>query len=337
MTVARRRRRRPSPSPALAAALVVALSGCAGGGRLAEPVDVTAPVTTAVAGIPECTAEQAAAIDPLASYEPLSPMPRDGEMPAGSPMDDILQTGRLVVGVSGDTLQFGARNAQTGRIEGFDVDLLREVAKAIFGVDEDEVDSYLEFVIIPYSQRLPKLESGEVDIVAHTMTINCRRWQRIAFSAEYFRAGGALLVKNDSQATSLADLGAAGAMVCAPAGSTNLDYLSTVYPTELTLVVPDVTDCLIALQDGTADAATGDNTVLAGLMAQDPNLRMLEGDLLTQEPYGFGFNATDVDLARYVNGLLERWIADGTWQTLHRRWLGIDGVPPQLLYGREQA
>lgn len=310
---------------------------CADGGRLTDPVEVTSPPSTEAAGIPECTDAQAAAIDPLASYDPLSPMPADGQMPPGSPMARIQDNGRLVVGVSGDTLQFGARNAQTGRIEGFDVDLLREIAKAIFDVGNDEVDNFIEFVIIPYSQRLPKLEAGEVDVVAHTMTINCRRWNRIAFSAEYFRAGGALLVKNDSAATSLADLGGAEAIVCAPAGSTNLDYLATVYPAELTLVVPDITDCLIALQDGTADAATGDNTVLAGLMAQDPNLRMLEGDLLTQEPYGFGFNAADVDLARYVNGLLERWIDDGTWQELHRRWLGVDGEPPTPLYGREAS
>ena len=48
-------------------------------------------------------------------------------------MAAIRDRGRLIVGVSADTLQFGARNPITGQIEGFDVDILKEVAQAIFG------------------------------------------------------------------------------------------------------------------------------------------------------------------------------------------------------------
>ena len=69
-------------------------------------------------------------------------------MPAGSTMAAIQDRGRLVVGVSADTLQFGARNPIINQIEGFDIDILKEVAKAIFGDDDP---SNIEYRIITYA------------------------------------------------------------------------------------------------------------------------------------------------------------------------------------------
>ena len=57
------------------------------------------------------------------------------------------------------------------------------------------------------------------------MTINCNRWLRIAFSSTYFDAGQRVLVKRGSGFTSIDDLNAASATVCAPEGSTNIEFL----------------------------------------------------------------------------------------------------------------
>ena len=141
-------------------------------------------------------------------------------------MAAIRERGKLIVGVSGDTLLFGARNPLKNEIEGFDIDMLKEVAKAIFGPDGE---SHITYKVITYADRLPNLEAGPdnggVDIVAHTMTINCNRWLRIAFSSKYFDAGQRVLVKKGSGFTSIDDLNARSATVCAPEGSTNIDLL----------------------------------------------------------------------------------------------------------------
>ena len=138
--------------------------------------------------------------------------------------------GRLIVGVSADTLLLAARNPVSGRIEGFDIDMARLVAKAIFG-DPDKI----ELRVITTAQRIPVLQDGSVDLVVRAMTINCARWQQIAFSAEYYRAGQKVLVPLGSKATSLDDL--SGQRVCAPTGSTSLDKLST-FPKVVTVVRP---------------------------------------------------------------------------------------------------
>ena len=60
-------------------------------------------------------------------------------MPAGSTMDRIQKRGRLIAGVSADTLLLGARNPVSGQIEGFDIDMLHAVSQAIFG-DPNKVE-----------------------------------------------------------------------------------------------------------------------------------------------------------------------------------------------------
>jgi len=323
----------------LAALPLLLIAGCASGDRLPSAVQGSPPPTT-VAPAPQKFTCPAAEVETDGStpktYEPDGPLPSPGNLPAGSTMAEIRDRGALRIGVSADTLLFGARNPLSGEIEGFDIDMLKEVAKAIFGVgDDDAAYDLLDFVVIPYSQRIPQLRSGGVDIVSHTMTINCVRWQQIAFSSEYYKSGQRVLVEVTSPYTSIDDLDAAGATVCVPDGSTNQEKLAD-YPAIKAVAVADISDCLVALQAGEVQAITGDDTVLAGLGAQDPSTAVV-GASFTAEPYGLGMPAERVDFVKFVNALLDEMRTDGRWQSIYDRWLlGTLGpqTPPSARYGR---
>ena len=325
----------------LAAAVpALLIAGCASGGRLPSAVEGSAPTTTSPPAVQTFTCpsgEVEADGRTPKSYEPDGPLPSPDELPDGSTMAGIRDRGALRIGVSADTLLFGARNPLSGQIEGFDIDMLKEVAMAIFGVTDEEAYDYLDFVVIPYNQRIPKLRGGEVDIVAHTMTINCVRWQQIAFSSEYYTSGQRVLVEVTSSYSSIDELNAAAATVCVPDGSTNQEKLVD-YPAVIAVAVPDISDCLVALQAGEVQAITGDDTVLAGLGAQDPATAVV-GDSFTAEPYGLGMPAEHVDFVKFVNALLEEMRADGRWQSIYDRWLlGTLGpqTPPEARYGRTE-
>ena len=98
------------------------------------------------------------------------------------------------------------------------------------------------------------------------------------------------------------------------------------------------TDCMVKFQNGETDAITTDDTVLAGLAAQDPYAEVLASERLTEEPYGIGVNAEHVDLVRFINAMLERMRADGSWQASYDRWLRpslqVEAVQPVPVYGR---
>ena len=71
-------------------------------------------------------------------------------------------------------------------------------------------------------------------------------------------------------------------------------------------------------QQGQVDAITGDDTILAGFAAQDPYAKVV-GDAISDEPYGIGVPADQVDMVRFVNGVLDQAKADGTWAEIYDR------------------
>lgn len=284
----------------------------------AEPVvvDEAAPGTP-----PTCDASTA-----TVSYAP------DASAAQGSSLQRIKDRGYLVAGVAADNYLLGARNPFSGQIEGFDIDMVNAIAESIFGTAQGHV----QLRVITAADRIPLLVADEIDIVARNMTINCTRWQQIAFSAEYFHSGQKLLVRKGSGIKSIEDM--SGKRACAPVGTTSIENIQRLAPDAIPVTAVNDTGCLIKFQNGDTDAITTDDTVLAGLAAQDPYALVLTKERLTDEPYGIGVNADRVDLVRFINTVFERMRADGSWQASYDRWLKPSlqtaANQPTPLYGR---
>lgn len=317
---------------------LAALATVAGLGLLAGCSSVTyaeTPLPTATTPKPTSSAPATSAPtcdNATQSYDPLPSLPSRGEI-TDATMRRILARGYLIVGVSADTYLFGARDPFTGGLEGFDIDMARAVAKAMFG-DPSKV----QFRVITAVDRIPLLQDRSVDMVARNMSMTCGRWNDIAFSAEYYRSGQKVLVgKNLEGAASLGLEDLDGKRVCAPTGTTSLTKLQSVKG-PVVVTAPNHTGCLVLFQQGKADAITGDDTVLAGLAAQDPNTVVTKAKAITTEPYGLGFNKADVYLVRYVNRVIADLEADGEWKAVYDRWLagplGPAPTPPTPVYGR---
>lgn len=308
-------------------ALLFAATACGSSTYDATPLPVKETPPAAKPAAPatqDCT-------NALQSFAPDGPLPAPNAMPAGSTMAEIKDRGRLIAGVSADSLNLASRNPITGVIEGFDIDMINAVATAIFGTAKGTV----ELRVISSPQRIPVLKAGTVDIVARNMTINCARWKEIAFSAEYYRSGQKLLVQRDMKAESLSQLG--GQKVCAPAGSTSLDNMMKANPKIIPVTADTDTGCLALFQQGKVVGISGDDTVLAGDAAQDPYARVTKAPKISDEPYGLGINIAKIDFVRFVNGVLEQMKAGPSWQASYNKWLGPalgPAVPPQPLYGR---
>lgn len=304
-----------------AIASLALLAGCAG-------APAAAPEARQQAVAPAAAVPAATVCDD--SFESTMSYAPDGG--AAPTVDAIRARGALRVGVSADTLLMGSRNPLSGQIEGFDIDMLQAVSAAIFGDARP-----LQFRVITSAQRLEVLENHEVDLVARTFTMNCERWETIAFSAEYLTAGQKVLVTRDSDAQSIEDLeGLGDQRVCAPEGTTTLERLQETYPGVEAVPAPTHTGCLVLFQQGKVEAITGDDTILAGFVAQDPYAKVV-GDAFSAEPYGIGVAADQVDLARFINGVLDAAKADGTWAASYDRWLAALGpapAPPVSVYGR---
>ncbi|MDQ1536302.1 MAG: polar amino acid transport system substrate-binding protein, partial [Actinomycetota bacterium] len=207
-----RERRRKTFGSVVAALAILVTTGCSGSGVYADTKYPTAkPPPKAATGAKP--APQPACGNPVASFAP-------DVHATGGQVATIKERGRLIAGVSSDTLLLGARNPLNGQIEGFDIDMLKAVSRAIFN-DPNKI----EYRVITTAQRIPSLADGSVDIVARAMTVNCARWAQIDFSTVYYVAGQKVLVAKGSPVKQMADL--KGKRVCAPNGSTSMDKLKT--------------------------------------------------------------------------------------------------------------
>ncbi|WP_225978122.1 glutamate ABC transporter substrate-binding protein [Gandjariella thermophila] len=323
--------RRARLALAAAALAAMAVSGCAGqppadggGGGADVPVSAAEPAPLGVTTVPAEPPEpptQAAACDPTASLRPTGPLPPSGQMPPGSTMERILQRGRLIVGVDQSSYLFGFRDPFTGAIQGFDIDVIRQVAQAIFG-DPNRV----QYVVVSSADRVPVLQRGDVDLVASTLTITCDRARAVDFSTVYYDAGQRILVRRDSGFRGLDDLH--GRPVCAAKGSTSIHHVAQAASHPVVVGVDDWGDCLVMLQQGQVDAISTDDAVLAGMVAQDP-YTVVVGPRFTDEPYGVGVPKGAEDMVRFVNAVLDRMRADGGWQASYQHWLGAALGPAQ--------
>jgi polar amino acid transport system substrate-binding protein len=305
---------------------------------------VSAPAVSQPAATP--TPSPSPSASPAPQPGPSTPAPAcDNATQSYTPATDsrylasIRGRGYVLVGVSADTRQLGAVDPQNPeRFQGFDIDMARLVARAIFGDP-----AKIRFKVITTADRIGQLQEevdpqdnarGGVDLVARAFTMTCDRWTQIAFSAEYLTAHQGLMVLKTSGITSVTGL--AGKRVCAPRGSTSLARITSKYPKVTAVGVDSHTDCLVLLQEGRVDAITGDNAILAGFQAQDPTTTVTK-DNLSDEPYGLGVSARHKDFAAYVNSVLATAVADGSWQKSYDAWLrGSLGAasPPTPRYGR---
>ena len=287
-----------------------------------DRAELNTPPTTTTAPVPPpapCTTTDATA----RSFRPQGPLPAPGQMPPGTFMQTIQARGKLIVGVDQNTIGFGYRNA-TGEIVGFDTDLLREIAAAIFGSRDA-----IEFRAVTSAKRIPAVTIGAVDIVASIMSITCERWRQVDFSTEYYAARQAVLVRKNSPIHHVADLN--GKRVCATKGSTSIDQIHAFAPGAKLDAVDLRTECLVHLQEGLADAISTDDTILYGFEAQDHNTTLLPDDLNQPERYGMAINRAHPEFVRFVNAVLEQVRADGQWAKFHRKLeldLGIPAAAP---------
>jgi polar amino acid transport system substrate-binding protein len=106
-------------------------------------------------------------------------------------IDRILQHGELRVGTSGNQPPLNALT-KDGKIIGFDADLAGAFAKAM-GVK-------LTLVPIQFSELLPSLERGDVDMVLSGLTMTPERNLHVAFVGPYLVSGMSILTKETTMA-----------------------------------------------------------------------------------------------------------------------------------------
>jgi len=228
------------------------------------------------------------------------------EFDAGTTMAALSEAGTITIGTKFDQPLFGLAGPD-GEPTGFDVEIATIIA-AELGIAPQDIN-WVETVS---ANREPFIQSGEVDLVVATYTINDTRKEVVSFAGPYYEAGQDLLVAagNPEGITGPEDL--ADKVVCTVTGSTSEVNIRE-YATADVLTTDQYSSCLEPLRTGAAQALTTDNVILAGLADQSDGEFEVVGNPFTAEPYGIGVALEDTVFRNWVNDVLESAYADGRW------------------------
>jgi glutamate transport system substrate-binding protein len=227
------------------------------------------------------------------------------EFEAGTTMAALNEAGTITIGTKFDQPLFGLAGPD-GTPEGFDVEIGKMIA-ADLGIAPDGI-TWTETVS---KNREPFIQSGEVDLVVATYTINDDRKKVVSFAGPYYTAGQDILVPagNPDGIEGVEDL--AGKNVCSVSGSTSEKNL--IEAGAIVLPAAGYSDCLEPLRNGAVVAVSTDNVILAGLADQNAGEFEVVGNPFTEEPYGIGLALEDDVFRDWINDVLEASYEDGRW------------------------
>jgi len=230
----------------------------------------------------------------------------------------LIHSGKLTTCTHLPYAPFQSKDA-TGKVVGFDVDLIDLVAKKL-GVTQEIVDTPFEGI-----KSGADLNSGKCDVAAAGMTITDARKQVLDFSEPYFDATQALAVPAGKPVKSLADL--KGQRLGVQGSTTGEDYVKQKVKADgldLTVVsYKDLGSEQQALATGQIAAAVGDLPVWNQYVKENPGKVVVATGFDTGEQYGFALKkGGNPKLLQAVNDALAAARSDGTYDRIYQSWIG---------------
>jgi His/Glu/Gln/Arg/opine family amino acid ABC transporter permease subunit len=215
---------------------------------------------------------------------------------------------------------------EAGTIVGFDVDLMRAVAR--------EAGLEAAFVDQAFDGLIPGLNQGKFDAAISCMTITEERARVVDFSDPYYDAGQVIAVRAaDASVRDLADL--EGRTIAVQRSTTGHALAEKVKGA--TVKAFDAVDpAFLEVLAGRADAVINDEPTTLTYLAGNPGLRVASRPL-TEERYGIAVKKGNADLLRKINDGLARVRASGEYDRIKAEWIGGAGPDPLAVDRERQA
>ena len=177
----------------------------------------------------------------------------------------IIDKGVLTVGSSGDSYAF--IDQSTGEFTGPDADIIKEAASRL-GIPK------VEMSLIPFSELIINLNSGNIDMITDGMYATQERAAQIYYGDIWYTQGGGLLVQEGSAINGQSDFDPSSTVVGYTPGTIWQNVVSDWADKGLikeARSTGDQSESIVALQNGKIDAFLTDSTVLEYMFKFTPD------------------------------------------------------------------
>lgn len=232
-----------------------------------------------------------------------------------------LAAGTWRVATEGTFPPFEFYDSQTGNIQGFEVDLVKEMAKVM--------DKKLELQTMGFDAIIPAILSGTIDAGAAGFSITPERAKRVNFTIPFYKSGLTIVIpkKLEGQIKGFADL--KGKRISVQLGSTSQTFAKKIEGAKVT-TFNSAGDALLNLQAGNADAVINDKPVTDYILAQNKSIAsdvVHLPDMETADMFAMVTAKDNKALCDEMSKALKTLKANGTFEKLHQKWFGVPADP----------
>jgi ABC-type amino acid transport substrate-binding protein len=239
------------------------------------------------------------------------------QRPPASTIEKVYRTGVMVVGTDAAFPPFENVNATTGQIEGFDIDIINEVA-AFMGVRADIRNTGWDPLFVQIPDRT-------LDIAISAMTITAERNNTLLFSDPYFLSDQTIVIRQGGPMVGVinepADLD--GRRVAAQRGTTGEAWIEDTLIAQMMInaeYVPTMsyTDSIALLSADEVDAVVIDKPVAEGY--ESAGVVTIVYTIVTNEAFGIPMHLGESALKAVINAALKHIRDTGKYDELIEKW-----------------
>jgi polar amino acid transport system substrate-binding protein len=202
-----------------------------------------------------------------------------------------------------------------GNTIGMEVDLVKTIAAAM--------DVNYRFVNMPFSELIPALRAGKVDMIVSGMTITPNRNLKVAFVGPYFLSGKAFLtkIKTIAEADEAADVNSPETKLVALKGSTSQAFAEAFISKATLWTAKDYDEAVNMVLKGEVHAMIADYPVCVVSVFRYPEAGLLSVVTpLTHEPIGIAVPAGDPLLVNWLENFMASMQDSGRFDELKKKW-----------------
>lgn len=219
-------------------------------------------------------------------------------------LDSVKKAGKLTIATSPDFPPFEELQAD-GSVTGIEIDILNLIC--------EELGVTLDIKQMNFDSVLPGIQAGKYDVGVSGISVTPKREKNVKFTVPYCLAAQAIVVLENSEITSKADL--TGKKISVQSGTTAETFcMENGY--DISAFAAN-TDAELALTTGKVAAWVIDDLTAAEMVAaynaENPEVKLVVlEEAMTTEPYAFAFNLKSGDLVEEINTILQKLVDDGT-------------------------
>jgi polar amino acid transport system substrate-binding protein len=203
-----------------------------------------------------------------------------------------------------------------GDVIGIEPDMARLMA--------EEMGVKLRLEVMPFSELLPALEAGKIDLILSQMTISGERNMKVAFVGPYFISGKSFVTKIRwiASVQDAEQVNSAKTSMVALKGSTSEAFVRKSLPLARLVVAKDYDEAVDMVLGGKVDAMIADYPICVLTVLRNPDQGLISViNPLNYEPIGIALPGNDLLMVNWMENFLTSLEESGVLDLLKESWL----------------